>query len=161
MPPENPLREQSEPREQLTGDEIINTRTQRVVRITNQDGIVQDVLTDVHDSRPDGNGGYIETDVIHVATDAAGNTFPEDPHSLEAISSTGLYVKSVENQAECTSWLHTPGRSRTIRVGQDGRRTVNGAICTQCDFWIGTIYLTIGIIAVGLILGIWKGVGLF
>jgi len=161
MPPENPLREQSEPREQLTGDEIINTRTQRVVRITNQDGSVQDICMDVHDSRPDGNGGYIETDIINVATDAAGNTFPEDPHSLEAISGTGLYVKSVENLAECTSWLHTPGRSRIIRVGQDGHRTVNGAICTQCESRQGTIYLVLGIIAVGVIFGIWKGAGLF
>ena len=160
MPRRNPF-EESQPREQVKGEEIINTRTQRMTRIIGPDGIVQEFVTDLHDSRPDENGGYIDTEVTNVITDHAGNTFPEDPHSLEAISYSGLFVNSQEQRAMCTSRLHGNG-PRNILIGQDGRLTSNGtAICSRCDFWLGTIYFTIGVLVLGVILGIWRGAGIF
>jgi hypothetical protein len=161
MPPRNPLREDGEPREQLRGGEIINTRTQRLSRIIGPDGVVQDIVTDIHDSRPDENGNYLVTDVINVATDYAGNTFPKDPHSLEAISYSGLFIKSQDQRSECTSRLHPHNLSRIICLGHDGRLTANGAICARCDFWLTTIYLALTIVGVGVALGIYKVTGWF
>ncbi len=61
----------------------------------------------------------------------------------------------------CTSRLHPANRSRTIKLGYDGRRTAEGAICSVCDGRLGTIYTVIFIFGIAVILGIWRGVGLF
>ena len=161
MPPRNPLREEGQPREQKEGSDIINTTTQRTVRLVRPDGTVQEIIMDAHDSRPDDNGGYRDTELINVVTDNAGNPLPEDPRSMR-ISHSGLYINSPEQLAHCTSWLHGNNRSRTISLGQDGRMVgENRAICNRCDFRMGTIYLVLGILFLGIVCGIWKGSGLF
>ena len=160
MPPRNPLGQDSRPLEEAKAEEIINTRTQRSVRLIAPDGGAQEILMDIKDSIPDENGNWVDTELVNVVTDRAGNTLPDDPRSV-TLSHSGLYITSPEQRAECTSWLHPPGRSRTIFIGQDGRLTANGAICSRCDFWLGTLYLIIGILAIGFIVGVWQGAGLF
>jgi hypothetical protein len=161
MPPRNPLRENDHPREQTKGKDILNTRSQRVARIVGQDGNVQEYIMDVHHSWLDGNGGHIDDELINVITDQAGNPLPEDPRSVIR-SHSDLFITSPEQFATCTSWLHGNRHSRNILVGQDGRPLPGGgAICSRCDTWVKTIYLALGILGVGLILGIWRGAGLF
>ena len=160
MPPRNPLNEEAHPRESVKDEDVINVRTQRVVRLMGPDGGVREVVTDARDSRPDQNGGYVDAELINVVTDHAGNPLPEDPRSV-IISHSGLYITSPDQFATCTSWLHG-NRSRNILLGQDGREVGRDrAICSQCDFWLGTIYIVLGILCLGLIVGIWKGTGLF
>lgn len=156
----NPF-EESNPREPVKGVQIINTRKERIARILGPDGYVQEIVLGMSDSRPDDNGGYVDTELVNVVTDRAGNTLPSDLHSLEGISYSGLFINSGDDRASCTSWLHPPGRSRKILLGEDGRQTLNGAICNRCDFWLGTIYLGLAVLGIGVILGLWKGVGLF
>ena len=160
MPPRNPLREEGQPREQKEGADIINTITQRTVRLVRPDGTVQEIIMDAHGSRPDDNGGYRDTELINVVTDYAGNPLPENPRSM-IISHSGLYITSPEQLAHCTSWLHG-NRSRNILLGQDGRMIAeNRAICSRCDSWMGTIYFVLCILAIGIVLGIWNGAGVF
>jgi hypothetical protein len=158
----NPLREEDEiPREVRTGDTIINTRTQSITQLVDAQGNVRQFVTKVTDSRPDDAGGFTDSELIRVPFDSAGNPLPEDPRKVR-ISHSGLYIGPEDKQAICTSWLHPPGRSRNILVGQDGHELPGGgAICSSCRFWLTTIYLGIGILALGLIIGLFKGAGWF
>ena len=160
MPRRNPF-EESQPQKHFKGDDIFNTQTRRVTRIIDSAGSAQEFVTGLYDSRPDGNGGFNDIEVTNLITDPAGNIFPIDPHYLIAKSHSGLFITSPEQGALCTSWLHAPSRSRNILLGQDGRLTAKGAICSHCDFWLGTLYVSVGIISLGLVLGIWHGAGLF
>jgi len=162
MPPRerNSLREEGQPREQTEGKSIINSRTQRTARLVCPDGSVQEFLLDINDTRPDENGNWLDNELINVTMDRAGNPLPKDLRSVK-LSNSDLYISSSDQSATCTSWLHG-NRSRNILVGQDGRELGNGrAICDRCAFILTTIYLALGIIALGLVLGIWKGAGLF
>ena len=163
MPKRNPLRENGglPPREQVKGEDIINTRTQRMVRLTGPDGDVQEIVMDAHDSRPDQNGGYIDSEFINLQTDVAGKILPKDPHEITALSHTGLYIDSPEKLAICSSIFHGSA-SRSILIGFDGRLLPNGrAICSRCEFWLRTVYSVLGIFSIGVILGIWRGAGIF
>ena len=160
MSTRNPLRD-GQPREQARGEDIINMRTQRVVRLTMPDGTVQEIVTGMRYSQPDPNGGFVESDLVGIPTDRAGNAFPAVPSNLVGISHSGLYIDSPEKQAICTSWLHPAGLPRTILLGQDGQATANGAVCSRCAFRLETIYAVLGILALGVIWGIWYGAGLF
>ena len=102
----------------------------------------------------------MDSELINVVTDDAGNPLPEDPRSM-IFSHSGLYITSPEQLATCTSWFHG-NLSRNILIGQDGRMISEGrAICNRCDFWQGTTYIALAILALGLIAGICKGAGLF
>jgi hypothetical protein len=46
-------------------------------------------------------------------------------------------------------------------VGQDGKETPDGAICSSCQFKQDTIGMVICVIAVVMIIGIFKGTGVF
>jgi len=60
----------------------------------------------------------------------------------------------------CTSWLHPRNHSRTIKLGYDGRRTAEGAICSVCDGRLGIVYAVVVIIVIAVIIGFWKGAGI-
>ena len=156
----NALREDDHPREEITGDTIINTRTQSITRLLDPQGNVQEFVTRVTDSRPDEAGEYVDTELINVPFDRAGNPLPEDPRKAR-ISHSGFYIGPQDKYATCTSWLHPPGRSRKILVGQDGSEVPGGAICSWCRFCLTTIYLALGILALGAIVGIFEGAGWF
>ena len=156
----NTLRGDGLPREQTEGKAIVSNRTQRNIRLVDPDGNTQEIPMEVRDTRPDENGNYVDTELVNIVTDRAGNPLPEDPRSVLR-SHSGLYITSPDQLAHCTSWLHPHGRNTNILIGQDGRLTPNGAICSHCDSWLGTIYIILTILAIGLILGIWKGAGVF
>jgi hypothetical protein len=61
----------------------------------------------------------------------------------------------------CTSFLHPGGLSRNFLVGQDGRLTLRGAICSHCDFLLGTIYIALVILGIGVVCGLYKAVSFF
>jgi hypothetical protein len=158
--PRNPFEEDNRPHEVIKGEDVVNIRTERIVRIRNQDGTYEDIVTNVRESRPDGNGNFIDTELINVVTDHAGNPLPEDPRSV-FFSHSDLFIRSQEQLAICTSWLHPPNRSRNILLGQDGRTVQGGAICSNCDSWQTTIYIAFGILGLGVLTGLCKAAGLF
>ncbi len=160
MPPRNSLREDNQSQDPMEGDEIINVRSQRVARIVGPDGNIQEVLMGSKISRPDVDGSYIDTELVNIQTDNAGNPLPDDPRTV-IFSHSGLYITSPEQLASCTSRFHTPNRSRNILVGQDGRHVEGGAVCSHCDAWINTIYMGFGIIGIGLTLGLFRATGIF
>lgn len=159
MPPRNSLKDNDQPVEQIKGKTITNVRRERVIQISDQDGAIRQFVMDVADSRPNQDGTYSDSELINVPTDRAGNPLPADPRSV-IVSHSGLYIPSEAQRAVCSSWLHG-ARSRNIFIGQDGRLTPNGAICSRCDSLTGTIWILLFILAVAGILGIWKGAGMF
>jgi hypothetical protein len=157
----NPLREDERAREQMDGKHFISLRTHRINRILGVDGNAIDIPVEVYDSRPAEDGTYVETIVTNLPIDAAGNVFPRDPNQFQGYSNSALYITSPEQKAVCTSWLHPSGLSKNICLPYDGRPTISGAICNRCRFWLTTIRVLLGIVAVGVVLGIWSGAGVF
>ena len=159
--PRNPLGGDGPPREEVTGDRLMNQRVTRRIRILRPDGSVQEVPISENESRPDEDGNYNETETTNLVADTSGSVIPSDPRMIRGLSHTDLIINSQEEAAQCTSWLHPRNRSRTIKVGFDGRRTASGVICSYCDGRLGTIYIVIFIFCLAVIWGIWKGAGLF
>ena len=158
--PRNPFEEDNQPHEAIKGEDVVNIRTERIVRIRSQDGTYEDIVTNVRETRPDGNGNFIDTELINVVSDNAGNPLPKDPQSA-FFSHTDAFIESQEQLARCNSWLHPHNRSRNILIGHDGRETPAGAICSNCDYWQTTIYIAFGIIGLGVLIGFCKAAGLF
>ena len=117
-------------------------------------------MLNAHETRPDGNGNFVTSEFINVVTDHAGNPLPENPRSV-FVSHSGLFITSQDQLATCTSWLHPANRSRNILLGQDGRETQTGAICSNCDSWHTTISIAFGILGLGVLIGLCKAAGLF
>jgi hypothetical protein len=114
-----------------------------------------------NESRPDENGDYVDIETTNLVIDASGTVIPADPGMISGLSHSHLFITAPEQAAVCTSWLHPRNRSRTIKVGFDGRKTANGAICNYCDSRLDTIYIVIFIFCLAVIWGLWKGAGLF
>ena len=158
--PRNPFEEDKPAHETKKGEDILNNRKERVVRIRNQDGTYEDILVSVRDTRPDANGNYVDTELICDVRDRAGNPLPEDLRSA-FLSCSGAYIASRDQLALCTSRLHPASRPRNILLGHDGRETQNGAICTYCDYWHTTFYIAFAIIGIGVLAGLCKAAGMF
>ena len=158
--PRNPFEKDKPAHETKKGEDIINNRKERVIRIRNQDGTYEDILVSVRETRPDGNGNFVDTELICDVRDQAGNPLPEDLRSAFR-SCTGAFITSREQLAICTSRLHPSNRSRNILLGHDGRETQTGAICSNCDSWHTTIYIAFGIIGLGVLAGLCKAAGIF
>lgn len=160
MPPRNSLRSDNNIQDPIDGDEIINSTVRRVVRITDGNGNVRDLVVGGHTSALGENGEYADTELIGIQTDRAGNLLPEDPHAL-TLSHSGLFIKNNDQRTSCTSWFHGHNTSRNILIGQDGRLIEGGAICSNCDALLNSIYIALGIIACGIVIGVYKGAGFF
>jgi len=159
--PRNPLRGEGQPREPMSADQFINQKVTQNMRVHRPDGTIEEVPVSESSSCPDENGVYVDTGTHDVVTDASGTVVPSDPARITAFSHSGLVITTPGEAAVCTSGLHPVRRSRTIKLGYDGRRTAEGAICSVCDGRLGSIYIVIFIFCLAVILGIWKGVGLF
>lgn len=159
--PRNPLRGEGQPRDPISAEQFNNQRFTRRMRVHRPDGTIEEIPLSESNSRPDENGIYEDTLVDHVVTDASGTVIPSDPSRITAYSHADLVILKPDEAAVCTSWLHPRNRSRTIKLGYDGRRTAEGAICSVCDGRLGTIYAAIFIFGIAVIVGIWRGVGLF
>jgi hypothetical protein len=77
--PRNPLRDENKLPETTKGEDVTNVRIQHIVRIKDQNGNIQELVTSDYNSAPDQNGGYIDTELTNVTTDHAGNPLPKDP----------------------------------------------------------------------------------
>jgi hypothetical protein len=152
----NPFNKDGQSFEPFKGNKIINTKTVRNIKINNQDFIISE-----RNSKPDDKGNYNINETNHIHTDHAGTPLSEDPRSLIAISHSGLFITSDEKFGTCSCWFHPNNRSSYILLGQDGRRLPNGDRCSFCDFWITNFYILIGIMFIGVVLGLFTGVGFF
>jgi len=159
--PRNPLRGEGEPRDPMSSEQFIKQRVGRMNRVHHPDGTMEEIPVSESSSCPDKDGFYVDTVTNDIVTDASGTVIPSDPAKIAAISHSRLVISNPEEAAVCTSWLHPRNHSRTIKLGYDGRRTAEGAICSVCDGRLGIIYAAIFIFGIAVIVGIWRGVGLF
>jgi hypothetical protein len=158
--PRNPLREDNPSFETVKGKKVINDRNETIVQLPDQDGNLRQYVIESEISEPDGQGGYVNRTYKMPVYDHFGNPLPEDPSSV-VFSHSRLPITSPDQLAYCTSFLHPGGLSRNILVGQDGRLTPTGAICSRCDFWMRTIYFGFSILGIGVVFGLFKAVSLF
>ena len=154
----NPFDEEN-PQREIIGENIINNIRQKVVRISDQNGNIREVVIEAFSSIPGENGNFTDSDLQNVVTDHAGNSLPKDLDSIK-ISNNGLFISHSDDTDHCSSFLHF-SPNRNILIGQDGRRTSRGAICSRCEFWLNSIYIFLAILGVGLVIGIYKGTGFF
>jgi hypothetical protein len=158
--PRNPFEKDKQAHETKKGEDIINNRTERFVRIRNQDGTYEDILRSVRDTRPDANGNYVDTELICDVRDPAGNSMPENLRTAKK-SGDENWITSPEELGICTSRLHPRNRTRNILLGHDGRETQNSAICSYCDYWHTTFYIAFAIIGIGVLAGLCIAAGMF
>ena len=156
--PRNPF-SQPNPQEEHRGDSISQLNKRKVLRIRGEDGDIQDIVAEGRRSIPDGQGGLIVDEYVNYQPDIAGNPIPQDLRNMY-ISHFGLYTPS-EKAAMCSSRFHPSGISRNIFVGQDGKRTESGAICSRCIAWHVFIKLLLGVIGSGVLIGLFRGAGIF
>jgi hypothetical protein len=156
----NPFRKNSEQFESVKGEDVLNVREETIVQFPDQDGNLRQYVTESVVSEPDGQGGYVNRTYRMPVYDRFGNPLPDDPGSV-VFSHSHLPIGSDGQLAFCTSIFHPGGVSRNILVGHDGRLTAGGAICSRCSFWHSTIYMVLGVLAVGAIVGLFKAVALF
>ncbi len=157
----NPYREGNNPQEPEAGENITNLHRRKILRIRDEDGnITREILIGARETIPDGTGGYIDLEYVDLPTDSAGNSLPKDPRDL-LMSHTNLFIPSQSQLGRCTSRFHPSHISKNVYVGLDGKVTKNGAICSRCNYWYETIYIALGIIGLGVIIGLLKGAGVF
>ena len=140
------------------GKKTVNIITRKVARLANQDGDIQEFIIEEKVSRPSDDGTYIDSEIQTMHVDRAGNPLPEDLRT--AFVSHSHLLTPEKYKDNCTSWLHFNG-SKIIYIGQDGHKTNGGAICSRCESRLHFIYLIAGILCLGVVFGLYKGVGLF
>ena len=153
--PRNPF-SQPNPQEQLRGDSISRLNRRKILRLKDEHGAFQDIVAEGRISMPDDQGGIVVDEYVTYQADSAGNRIPRNLHDLH-ISHSGRYIPSKNELAICSSRFHPPGVSRNIYVGQDGKRTESGAICSRCIAWHLFIKLLLGVIGVGTLTGLLLG----
>ena len=156
MSSRNPFKERN-PHKEIQGQDITKNNTKKVVRIQMPDGSEKEHVIFTSDSQPTSDGVYHETETSHLVCDRLKNIVSFEKPDQIFISHSGLYITSKEHLGLCNCRLHPPGVSRNIRIDQDGRKTKNGAICSRCQNRLAIIFIFIGILGMGVILGLIKG----
>lgn len=154
MPPRNPLSIDN-PTIAQNGDKISNVSQRKITRIISPGGVEQNFVVEERSSVPNGHGVYEDTVRNTVVMDAFGNPLPK-PGEPFFQSHSGLYIRSLEQLAHCTSRFHPHHRTRNILIGQDGRLTPDGAVCSHCDSMGRTIWIFFAIIGFGIVFGVLK-----
>ena len=159
MPPRNQLRQNNMPQEPQMGQDIpSNMITRKLVRFLSADGTAKEITTATTESRSDERGIYVDNHTTNVLFDQAGNPLPKDPTNVVA-SHTGLFIPSPEFRGLCTSMFHPPNRPKNIYIGQDGYQIGEGRFrCSCCHEIVVTLRVFFGILALGLVVGIYRGV---
>ena len=158
--PRNPLNTDGKTHDKSKGKYFLNQKKERILHLINPDGSVKEILLSIRESIPDGEGNYIDREIIQSPRDSAGNTLGPDPTET-VISHTGLYIHSADQRALCTSIFHSPNLSRNVLIGQDGRVTQRGAICSRCDYWLNTTYIAAAVIIMEITIGLFIGTRFF
>ena len=156
--PRNPF-SQPNPQEEQRGDSISRLNRRKILRLRDEDGNVQEIVVEGRVSMPDGQGGIVVDEYVNYQADSAGNPIPQNFRQLR-ISHSNLFIPSEKELAICSSNLHPSGVSRNIYVGQDGKLTQSGAICSRCIAWHSYIKLLLGVIGVGALIGLMMGAGI-
>jgi hypothetical protein len=162
MPPRNPLRRDNIPQEPTQGQDVpTNWIKHKYIRFISPDGTVREISTGTQEAHPDGQGNYIDLHTTNVVFDQAGNPLPKDPTNM-VTSHTGLFIPSPEFRGLCTSMFHPPHRPKNIYIGQDGYQIGEGRFrCSCCHEIVITLRVFLGILAFGLLVGIYRGIGSF
>jgi hypothetical protein len=149
------------PQQSIKGDNLINIKRERIVRIPDADGTIREIRMDNHESAPDGTGVYTDTETVNIATDSSGRVIPDDPRSVKAISHTGACITQSDPSARCTSWFHPADRPNNILVGHDGVLLTNGARCSHCQRIFVRVVFGLTGAGVVFLLGLYKAAGFF
>jgi hypothetical protein len=156
--PRNPF-SQPNPQEEQRGDSISRLNRRKILRIIDEDGTAREIEVEGRISMPDGQGGIVVDEYVNYQADSAGNPIPKDLRQLH-ISHSNLFIPSEKELAICSSRLHPPGVSRNVYVGQDGKLTQSGAICSRCIAWHSYAKLLLVVIGVGALIGLFWGAGI-
>lgn len=148
---DNPLNEGISSFEPTTGEQFNNHIKRKYISV-----LGEKFLFSENSSRPNEDGVIEENQVEYVNTDRFGNPFPENPSGC-AISHSGIPTP-VEKMALCTSWFHWGQRSKIIALGQDGKETDHGPICSLCNTWERTLKFSGFILFLGVAIGILFGI---
>ena len=151
MSNDNPFNEEISSFETIQGEQFNNQIKRKYISILGRKFLISE-----NSSRPNQDGTIEEVLIEHVNTDDYGNPLPENP-SRCAISHSGI-VTPPEKTALCTSWLHWSQRSKIVALGQDGKETSNGPICSSCNTWERTLKFSGLILFLGVVSGILFGI---
>jgi len=157
MPDTNPLRKESRPQEQASGEEMTRIQTDQIVSFDFPDGTQRRHILESRLSSPQDDGTYHETVMNSAIFDHGGNALYFTDPTKVIISHSGLWINTPEEGAICTHWLHPSRRSRNIRIGQDGVQTPTGAICSHCQSTRNSLYMATGLLLIGLLIGLFQG----
>lgn len=159
---QNPLREDANPQEAIEPEQLTNIHTRRSVNVQWPNGAAHEYIQEEKSSMPGPDGTYRDTSTKHVHIDIDGNPINVNDLSQIWVSHTGLTITSREELAVCTSALHPNNLLRNIKVGSDGIRTADGgAICSYCQRQTARVNFVLCVLALGMLIGIIRGLGLF
>lgn len=140
-------------------DNLVNLRRRRVARIYNPDGSYKEFPISDSVSLPDGQGNWIDTDLVCNHVDDQGNPLPPDLKGV-TVSHTGRLIPP-GRLAVCGSALHPPSLSRNIYIDVDGTLTENGAVCSICMQRRMVVSIAAFALLISIGIGLGKGLGWF
>jgi len=156
MAPRNPLKEDIKPQEVVDGGNIVNLTTQETVEVISEDGSTATIVTSEINSGKSSEGQYVRKRTTFVRVNPLGNSGTIAPATL-CFSHSGVMITSPEQKATCISSFHKIP-NRNILIGYDGTGTPNGpGICTNCRSLLNIIYIVLGILGIGIVVGLFRG----
>ena len=158
MPGRNPLRGENQPQDQANQEHLANIRARKVIEIGGIAGPTNEVTLNEHSSESNPDGTYGDTDRKRLVFDASGAQLDQDRLGTLAISHTGLFINDFKNEGAICTYPSHRGANRLIKVGFDGRKTNDGAICSNCQNMRNFRLAGIIIVAFGVIAGIYKAI---
>ncbi|WP_457572513.1 hypothetical protein [Desulfovulcanus sp.] len=157
MPNPNPLAEDNHPQEEIQPTQATNLQTSELVTLLQPaEHQFQSITIRSHRSTLQDDGTYHEQTETCLAMDNAGQAMNTQDPTQVSLSHTGLWINHKEEGAICTYWLHPSNRSRSIKLGYDGRSTAGGAICSHCLSIRNSLLLCGALLLLGVLAGIYK-----
>jgi len=152
------------PDEVVTGDDASNTKKRRHFGFTLSNGESEVLRTEEDISFLDQNATAVDERSEYITLDSDGVSPPINPGDFVGRTRNGRYITSPEQAGSCTSFLHR-GESRLFKIGYEGRKTENGAICNECiatrNSLVAALLILIGGLFVGVIVGLINGIDRF
>ena len=158
MPAQNPLRTEQQPQENTDQENLANIRTRKVIEIGGIAGPTEEVILNEHSSEVNPDGTFGDTDRIRLVFDASQNQLDQKKLNDLAISHSGLFINDFKNEGAICTYRGHRGANKNIKVGFDGKKTSDGAICDNCQSLRKYRIAGIIIIVFGIIAGIYKAI---
>ena len=143
----------------INGENIVNLRKRKVVRLYMHDGTFHEVVSSDTLSMPDGKGGWIDQEISADYVDDLGNPLPKDMNGV-AISCTGRLIP-LGRLAACNSGFHPQNMTRNIYMDIDGSIIDSEPICTICQQRRRLFNAILIFVGIGFVIGIFNGFGWF